>query len=639
MLKPISVDKQELNKHIVNVNNSIENAAIDIINYDTVTSNVLGGKFWEGSTSSNIELFAGYVNGDITKPHFVKIGDAHVHALMAGATGKGKTVMLHSILNYLRYKYSPSELAIYHADFKRMEGIKYLLEGGSVHHRAVTGTSLSSYVASLFKYIKDEMVSREKLYTFGGSAPPKDIPLEHCSPSQILARLSNKVGISSIEKLEKYKRYIEDGKIDALNKEIVEINTKLVSLGMTQLALYPTEMPRILFTVDEFQQAFEVEDESAVEDLRSDIKAITSKGRALGIHLFFASQNMSGTVPDDILGQFDLRFILNCSMDVSIDLLGNPSANSLDIGQAIVSEVVTDKDGTKGVVVKSPLITDEGLKECTRFGRNEVIKRNIKISKTSYFDETIPEQEKTLESFILKHGNLKKTNNIVLGKYCKILRKQTPLMFDVSRSKDTVLVVSTKDDQLYSALHTIIRNVDSKLNSVIMYFDSCRTMEFNDSYIKNLSTANKFLGVEDAEIILKNIKDMSNIYNNKTIYVIINKIEDIESLNKIATYTSEEEELLKIISKPPSNMRFILTSNKPNIKDDVLNSVRYLLTGYVSNDSQYELSINRALANEVNKCDYLMLYTDKIKGNSFSYKAFISNNYTVHSCSDELLID
>lgn len=639
MLKPIKFDKEEINRRIGIVNNSIKHSKVAIIDYSTVLTKVLNNQFWQGVTDENIDMFVGYINGDITKPHIVQIGDKHVHALMAGATGKGKTVTLHSMLNYLRYNYPPSELAIYHADFKRMEGIKYMLNGGSVHHRAVTGTSLSSYVASLFRYIKDEMVNREKLYTFGGSTPPDDLPLEQCSPNQILARLAHKVGISSIEKLAKYKKYLNDGKISQLNSEINRTNAYLDKIGMNKLALYPTEMPRILFMVDEFQQVFEMEDDNAVDILKSDIKAITSKGRALGIHLFFASQNMSGTVPDSILGQFDLRFILNCATDVSTDLLGNPLASTLDIGQCIVSEVVSDKEGTGGVVVKSPFITDAELKECTDFGIAEAKRLNMKLDKISYFDETVPEQEKTLENLLNKHNVLSRTYSIVLGKYCKILKKQAPLMFDISRSKDNILVVTSKDDQLYSVLHTLLRNVNMKSDSIIMYFDSSRELEFDKSYITNLKDSNIYLGMCDVVDINKNIKDMVNIFKNKTIYVVINKIEDIDSLNKVSNYGDEEDEFLKMISKPPSNVRFIFTANKPTIKDDVISNSRHLITGYLSNDAQYDLVVKRSLCAEVNATDYLMLYTDKAKGISELFKVFMSNNFKSKGQSNELLME
>lgn len=639
MLKPLKIDKQVLNKRVECINAAISQTKIDSIAYSTVLEKVLKNEFWTGVTDSNIDMFVGYINGDITKPHFVQIGDKHVHALMAGATGKGKTVTLHSMLNYLRYKYPPNELAIYHADFKRMEGIKYMLYGGSVHHRAITGTSLSSYVASLFKYVNNEMVYREKLYTFGGSVPPDDIPIEHCSPSQILSKLAHKVGISSIEKLEKYKKYLSDGKITMLNNEINRMNTQLEKIGMSKLPLCPTEMPRIIFMVDEFQQTFEMDDDDAVDMLKSNIKAITSKGRALGIHLFFASQNMSGTISDDILGQFDLRFILNCSTDVSTELLGNPLANALDTGQCIISEVVTDKEGTKGVVIKSPYISDNELKQCTEFCIKEAKKLNITLNKITYFDETVPEQEKTLENLLNKYGALSNTYNIVLGKYCKILKQQSPLMFDISRSKDNTLIVSSKDEQLYSALHTIIRNINSKSNSIILYFDSSKELEFDKGYITTLKDSNTYINVGDISTILSNIKDMTTIFNNKTIYVVLNKIDDIESLNTVSTYDSDEEEFIKMIVKPPANIRFIFTANKPTIKSDVLGSIRHLITGYVALDAQYDLAVNRNLSTEVNKNEYLMLYTDKAKGIAETFKAFMSNNYRSKKQSDIFVMD
>lgn len=633
MLKPVNIDKKEIARQQENINLTIENTPISAIPFTDVVNGPLKDKIWTGITDNEIELMPGYIDGDTTKPCIVSIGDAHVHALMSGATGKGKSVTLHAIINYMRYRYPPNELAIYHADFKRMEGNKYRLHGGSLHHRAITGTSSPSYVSSIFSYIKSVMVYRERLFSFGGENP--NLPIEQCSPSQILAFLAHKVGITPIEKIKHYKQYIRDGKIGALNNEIKKVNEYLKSKGMTPLDLVPTEMARILLIVDEFQQAFEIDDDDAVDTLKKDIKALTSKGRALGVHLFFASQNMTGTVSDDILGQFDLRFILNCAPDVSTELLGNKLACELDIGQCIVSETASDPDGTKCITVKVPLSTDADLEECTKYGHETIQTINYKQQKMLYFDEQVPEQEETLKHLLDKSNVIKRTSKFLIGTPCIIQGKPVPVLTDLARPKDITLLISSKESQLYSMLHTMLRNIDVKDNSVIVYYDSAKELETDLSYLTKLPNGNIKQGLDNTINLSTSINTLSAIYESKTVYLVINKIDAIDGLNRAYTY-DEDEELIPLLLKLPQNMRLILTANKANIKQDLLESVRYVLNGYVDVDTQYSLGLKRSYVEEVNVNEYLGLYTDKGNGQTNLFKMYMSNNLKSTTITEDL---
>lgn len=634
--KPLKINRDEITFMAGEVNSSIKNAIIDGIPFDTVIEKVLRNEFWTGITDDEIVMCPGFVNGDVTKPLEVALGDKHVHALMGGATGKGKSVTLHALINHLRYKYPPNELAIYHADFKKMEGNKYLNKGGSVHHRAVTGTSQPSYVSSMFRHIKEQMVSREKLFTFGGTSV--DLPIEHCSPNQILARLASEVGIEPIEKIAKYKKYLRDGKIDALNIKIQETNIKLKKLGMSMLDTVPTEMPRILFIVDEFQQAFLIDDDNAIDQLKTDIKAITSKGRALGVHLFFASQNMTGTVQDDILGQFDLRFILNCATDVSQDLLGNTLATELDIGQCLVSEFVSDSTGTKAVKVKVPYTSDNDLFKCTMFGVETAKINNMQIAPITYFDETIPEQEMNLKQILTHTKNIGKVPKFVIGKRCKLVKKAAPLLIDIDKGKDSLLIVSTKEEQLYSMLHTILRNIDAKEDAAIIYFDSSKYLETDLSYLTKLDKSNIKINITNTSDMTDAIKSLSSIYENKTLYLVYNKIDSLDGLNRTLIY-DDDEDLIPTLIKPPHNVRFVATASKPNINNTLIDSFRYILSGYLGKESQMELGIKYSLADEVNSCEYLSLLTDRNKGVSELFKTYMSTNYKATAGASSLIIE
>ena len=147
--------------------------------------------------------------------------------------------MLFIIILNLILEYSPWELALYLADFKKVEMSKYMTSYPTPHVRACAATSEIRYVLSLINHLKKVMENRETLF----------------------ARL----GVLNI-------------------KDFRELFPDLNIV-----------MPRILFIVDEFQQMFLDATIKQSEEISELLTSITRKGRATGVHLMFASQEMKGT--------------------------------------------------------------------------------------------------------------------------------------------------------------------------------------------------------------------------------------------------------------------------------------------------------------------------------------------------------
>lgn len=154
------------------------------------------------------------------------------------------------------------------------------------HVRACAATSEIDYVLTLIKYIKERKDDRENLFS--------------------------RLGIQDIEGFrEQYGSLREEKNLPGVI------------------------MPRILFLVDEFQQLFldaTSKQKDQIDDLITDI---TRKGRATGVHLLFASQDMSGALSEKQMSNFRMRFALSCEGSVSSQILGNNGAVGLKRGQVI----------------------------------------------------------------------------------------------------------------------------------------------------------------------------------------------------------------------------------------------------------------------------------------------------------------
>lgn len=222
---------------------------------------------WFNTTKKGINLRLGIEKASKV-PMPIELGDRCVHGLIAGQTGSGKSVLMHNIILNLIGEYAPWELDLYLADFKRVELSKYMNNFKTPHVCACAATSEIRYVLSQINYIVDCMNARENFFKRMG-----------------------------IEKLQLFRE------------------------------MYPNiVLPRILLIVDEFQQMFLEASPKESELIRKMLTAIVKKGRATGVHIIFASQEMSHTLSASDLANFRLRICLNCNPSVSLDVLGNKAA-------------------------------------------------------------------------------------------------------------------------------------------------------------------------------------------------------------------------------------------------------------------------------------------------------------------------
>lgn len=202
------------------------------------------------------------------------------HALVAGTTGSGKSVLLQTWVAALSAVLSPDELRFVLIDFKG--GAAFAPFAELAHVDAVVDNLEPTQAMRALRSLRAEILRREALLA------------EQRCPD-----------------------------IDALNAAIQHSDDR-------------TALPRIVVVIDEFQAL--IQDNPAGVEM---IESLTALGRSLGIHLILATQRPSGIVTSRMKANISLRLALRVrdSAD-SIEVIGTDAAAHLrpdDPGAALLS--------------------------------------------------------------------------------------------------------------------------------------------------------------------------------------------------------------------------------------------------------------------------------------------------------------
>ena len=278
-------------------------------------------KFWSGSANEFIDFYPGYHNGDKNLTTIYRVGnEGDIHALGVGGTGAGKSVFLNHIVATITWLYSPFQVELWMADFKGVEFGYYIgqdLWKGKFYNMNFTKDPLPHISACLCTADP----------TFGSSlfGALADLSRQRYNDMQ-------DIGVKNLPGW-------NDNVIPGELKPSKLVTSHSDDPTYSEIWQEEDEWKRILVIVDEFQVIFEKAKEGGeaanlVEKIKVDLTYISKVSRACGVHLFFTSQSMNGTLSADILNQFSLRFGLRCAKDVSMDVMGGETSSS-----------ITDKNG------------------------------------------------------------------------------------------------------------------------------------------------------------------------------------------------------------------------------------------------------------------------------------------------------
>jgi S-DNA-T family DNA segregation ATPase FtsK/SpoIIIE len=277
------------------------------------------------------------------------------HLLVAGATGSGKSVTIHTIITSLLYRNSPEQLRFIMVDPKRVELTLY---NGIPHLLTPVITEAKKAILTL-KWATKEM---DRRYDVLQENKVRDISSYHKNILQ--------------PELERYERRRSDGK--ATEDESREL---------------PELMPYIVVIVDELADLMS----AYPRELESAIVRLAQMSRAVGIHLIIATQRPSvnvitGLIKANIPGRIALQVASQIDSRTILDMSG--AENLLGAGDMLFLSA----DLAKPTRIQSAFISENEVKNVVKFLRENydgVLGDELNIgtseNRNAYFG-TIPEE-------------------------------------------------------------------------------------------------------------------------------------------------------------------------------------------------------------------------------------------------------
>ncbi len=269
--------------------------------------------------TSEKPLLVGLGRGITGKSHFGNIAKMP-HLLIAGATGSGKSVMIHSIITSLLYRNSPENLRLIMIDPKRVELTLY---NGIPHLLNPVITDPKKAIASL-RWAGKEM---DRRYEILESEKVRDIDSYH---KNVLATA-----------LEKIKRKGESGEE---NKEPL-----------------PEMMPYICIFIDELADIMS----TFPRELEGAVVRLAQMSRAVGIHLILSTQRPSvnvitGLIKANVPGRIALQVASQMDSRTILDMGG--AEKLLGAGDMLYLSAEMSQPSR----LQSPYITENELKKVTK---------------------------------------------------------------------------------------------------------------------------------------------------------------------------------------------------------------------------------------------------------------------------------
>lgn len=505
---------------------------------------------WFNKSSNGINIRLGNIGGDTGNQEPATLGDDCVHGVVVGRTGAGKSVLINNVILNLITEYSPWELDLFLVDMKKVELSRYMAnaDDGSylTPHVCVCGaTSEVRYVVSMIQYLSDCMKARQVLFAALGVQKIKDFR-------------------------EKYSK---------------ELSADFV-------------LPRILLLVDEFQQMFLEASGKERKILDECITAITKLGRATGVHLLFASQEMSGALGSKELANFKLRIALPCDAAISEQILGNSAASRVE-EKGIT--LVNKKGGSKeedNIEYRTPFINDKEKEDGSpsEFQRylNEIHKNAIKskfVKVQKFYQEDTQDKIEKIRIIKQSESVRKQVNDyldnnpalidaFILGTGVLYTNKKNDFeSFFIERGKKrNIGILCAKDSDIGNTLKMLVENFSASSNryehTVIyeseilrsVYADMISDLEETGNIVKEENYQDFFTG--SSKKLNTIISSIDYLSDKKKMYVsFIGKY--IESLSKVEKEMYIIDECKKTFNdKTFTNQVVSIINSLPEIVND-----------------------------------------------------------------------
>lgn len=396
--------------------------------------------WWTKSSTKQINIRLGLVDGDPSKAYLHYFDDKNVHFLLGGATGAGKSVAIDCTLQTMIHEYAPDELQLVYIDMKNAEVAKYTKDGYSLipHAIIVAGTTDGEYCLSIFDWALDEMLRR--------------------------MTICRKYGVQKVEDLRK--------KFDDSTREGYDIEVHI---------------PRIVILIDEFQVMFDTSriPSKIISKIDGRITSLVKLARAASMHLWFTSQEMSGTLSKNVLDNFSMRGALRCTKEISSTLIGNEASGTIKekVGWMYSNDSAgQDKNANK--LWRVPFAPIDDLMQGVYELQDKAQKEGKLLLRAKFFDE---KQGRTVEDFKQAYADLeafKEPHFFVMGERTVYSTKTTPFNFRLAEDdKENILIGAFERQDTMDLIGTVIDNIVMKEDKASLLINCC---DKDTSYLLNL---------------------------------------------------------------------------------------------------------------------------------------------------------
>ncbi len=309
---PIRIEAPIPGKSLVGI--EVPNSSKAVVGLSSLVSS---SKFLEETTPLFVTL-----GKDIAgNAHYANVGKMP-HLLVAGTTGSGKSVMIHSIINSILYRNGPERVRFMMVDPKRVELTLY----NKIPHLLTPVITDAKKCILALKWAAKEM---ERRY---------DVLQEH--EMQNISGYHNKVVAPAHKKAEKAKKK---------NKDVSEMEM-------------PESMPHIVIIIDELSDIMS----SYPKELEAAIVKLAQKSRAVGIHLILSTQRPSAQVITGLIkANIPTRIALKVSSILESRIILDQGGAEKLLGAGDMLYLSSDMSKPKRI--QSPFLTTDEVKKIVAY--------------------------------------------------------------------------------------------------------------------------------------------------------------------------------------------------------------------------------------------------------------------------------
>ncbi len=575
-------------KHIKDTNNyQTERIPLDLLKSKMFEKESC--KEWEGSSKNGINLYWGFVNGDLENVQPIKLDNKGSHLNIIGNTGMGKSNALNCMLQCLMSLYPPLELTLHLLDFKLVELLKY----GSPpepHVYTVSGSKDIDFVITQMNYFIASLEEREKFYS--------DLKLTNLSEFRDYCLTnSNIVGTK-----EYYKFY-----------------------------------PRVLIVIDEIQDFFKSSDDSVQVAVKT-LSSILAKGRALGMHLIVCSQGTSKTFNDEDMERFQVRGSLLTSITSSKSHLGS------DIGSRILPYEICINPNIQ-ISSVSPLVFKVPYNNTTNDQMKLIKDYNIKYDNerskwysghpTVLYSGTTIRNLEDLPLIIKRIKGYSESELCLLGDNALFSLNRSPVAFKFTNEPNQNMWISGDMDNIRRILLTILISMGNKCDVIKPYINIFNgNKEFFNLYdmrsINQLYDNECSINTMQVQTYDDFINYMINLYRfrfeqsnaqSKRFKTSINILFDIDSLINAPDYYDERVQQMESILKQAGTLNIHTIIAGRNCMRQPFSKAfpAHNIVCHIDKDTAYELDSPKAYYLQDDYAIYTINKTHLLKFKIFKY--------------------